>query len=360
MLTQCPTCETIYRIQAADLGSAQGFVECGECGARFNALERIADEPKFTAERTSPAPDTAPITAQFAPSGPAFVLLNSDHATGPTARETVTEPSASTQDSTTAGNIEPVGEDMDQRGLCDLSHSEHPSAAEDLPVAPTTQRTPIDIDLPTSSPQTLSESEHAILFSDPHTDFGDEAIAEIESVDLDDVPSVLKAEVAALSQARRGSSRWLWRSFAALFIVGLVLQFSWVYRVAIVVALPETGSVYRAVCKRLGCRVEAPGAASAIELISRDVRDHPQYRDTLLVNATLLSRSAGTTAYPTIELGLYGPSGEAIGIRRFEPHEYLDKSIDLAVGMPPNRPVYIVMELVGLSHRAVSFEFTFL
>jgi hypothetical protein len=61
-----------------------------------------------------------------------------------------------------------------------------------------------------------------------------------------------------------------------------------------------------------------------------------------------------------IQLGLYGQTGEVLGIRRFEPQEYLDKSIDLAAGMPPNRPVYIVMEVAGVGGRAISFEFTFL
>ena len=174
------------------------------------------------------------------------------------------------------------------------------------------------------------------------------------------MPSILQAEVAALSEPRRASLRWLWRSFAALFIAGLTLQLSWAYRADIMVAWPETGPLYRALCERLACRLEGPHAVGAIELLSRDVRDHPQYVDTLLVNATLVSRSTNATSYPIVQLGIFGPSGEAIGTRRFEPSEYLDKSIDLAAGMPPNRPIYIVMEVAGLGRRAVSFEFTFL
>lgn len=303
MLTQCPKCETIYRLGAADLGSAQGFVECGECGERFNALERLADEPKFSAGQSPlasgdgaaapPLPDAKAGPA----SGPVFVLLDTDEATA---------------------TIEPA------------------------------------------AAQTLSESEHAILFTDPGAEFGEEPAEDIESVDLDEVPSILQAEVAALNRPRRERLRWLWMWLAILFTAGLTLQLAWVFRDRMLAALPDTRPLYVAACEQLGCRIEPPAATRAIELLSRDVRDHPQYLNTLLVNATLVSRSKTATAFPIIELGLYGHTGEVIGIRRFEPREYLDKSIDLAAGMPPNRPVTIVLEIAGVGRRAVSFEFTFL
>ena len=84
MLTQCPRCETIYRLGAADLGAAQGFVECGECAKQFNALQRLADEPSLSA---TPTIDSPPITTNSEPSiakvadpsrGPSFVLIDAE------------------------------------------------------------------------------------------------------------------------------------------------------------------------------------------------------------------------------------------------------------------------------------------
>ena len=84
MLTQCPRCETIYRLGAADLGAAQGFVECGECAKQFNALQRLGDEPNFSA---TPTIDSLPRTtisepsvakAVDASSGPLFVLIDAE------------------------------------------------------------------------------------------------------------------------------------------------------------------------------------------------------------------------------------------------------------------------------------------
>ena len=97
-----------------------------------------------------------------------------------------------------------------------------------------------------------------------------------------------------------------------------------------------------------------------IKLLTRDVRDHPQYQNTLLVNATLANQSDATTKFPVIQLGLFDKTGETIGVRRFNPDEYLDSSIDIPTGLSAGRTVYVVFELAGVGDRAVSFEFSFL
>ena len=162
-----------------------------------------------------------------------------------------------------------------------------------------------------------------------------------------------------MTQAPRRRWRWFWLVLALLLGALGLLQLAFVWRAELVAAVPETEPLFAAVCARIAC-AETPVEPSAIELVARDVRDHPQYRDTLLVNATLVSRAAGPTPYPVIQLGLQGPTGTLIGVRRFAPHEYLDKSIDIAAGMPPNRAVYIVLEVAQSGDRAASFEFSFL
>jgi len=46
MLTQCPACETVYRIEQRHLEAAAGYVTCGECDHVFDARERLAEEPR--------------------------------------------------------------------------------------------------------------------------------------------------------------------------------------------------------------------------------------------------------------------------------------------------------------------------
>lgn len=53
MYTQCPLCDTQYRISAAELKAALGKVRCAHCDSVFNALSRLSDSPPETAEAPS-------------------------------------------------------------------------------------------------------------------------------------------------------------------------------------------------------------------------------------------------------------------------------------------------------------------
>ena len=52
MLTQCPHCLAVFRLQAQQLVVARGFVVCGACEQVCLALDRLADE----AARPAPEP----------------------------------------------------------------------------------------------------------------------------------------------------------------------------------------------------------------------------------------------------------------------------------------------------------------
>jgi predicted Zn finger-like uncharacterized protein len=54
MFTQCPKCETVFRLSAEVLRSAGGQVRCGRCGDVFNALARLAEEPDVFEPGESP------------------------------------------------------------------------------------------------------------------------------------------------------------------------------------------------------------------------------------------------------------------------------------------------------------------
>jgi predicted Zn finger-like uncharacterized protein len=45
MYTQCPNCETIFRISSEQLQVARGNVRCGDCNQPFNALDSLMDQP---------------------------------------------------------------------------------------------------------------------------------------------------------------------------------------------------------------------------------------------------------------------------------------------------------------------------
>ena len=57
MYTQCPECEVVYRVTSAHLRLAGGEVQCGACGARFDALDRLSDTYPASPAEPGPAED---------------------------------------------------------------------------------------------------------------------------------------------------------------------------------------------------------------------------------------------------------------------------------------------------------------
>ncbi len=197
--------------------------------------------------------------------------------------------------------------------------------------------------------------------NDDGNDDGDEQEHPISARPAQDVPAVLLDDLAALESAPRLSA---WRAMAwTLF--GLVLtalaavQVAFIERQPLLAQVPDAAPLIDALCARLPC-LERREAASSVRLLARDVREHPSYRDALLVNATIVNEAKTPSPYPVIDLRLRDAAGNVLSARQFQPSEYLDQSIDIADGMPSARPVYIVLELAGNASNAVSFEFTFL
>lgn len=62
MYTQCPDCQTRFRVTAAVLRAAHGTVRCGRCGSAFDALERLSDTPE-----APPEPVLEPLVITAAP-----------------------------------------------------------------------------------------------------------------------------------------------------------------------------------------------------------------------------------------------------------------------------------------------------
>lgn len=324
MLTQCPECGAVFRLQAEHLRTAHGFVECGDCGHVFNALQRLADEPP-------PAASEGPYIGEEA----VEMILVAEGA----------PPMWSTADP----------EDLDLPRIA-------PDAGDLQFDALRLKREDGATEAVAGAPQRLDAIEHAILFTAP--DGSDEAtpagMPGKDEFDLDGVPAILRDDIARLAGRERSRSAWIWGCACALLLSALGAQIAWAFREPIFARYAQTRPYALRICAVLGCELETKLDSRSIELVARDVRDHPQYERTLLVNATLANRGERPAAYPVIQLGIYDRTGAVVGIRRFRPDDYLDRSIDIAAGMPAGRTVYIVMEIAGAGDMADSFEFTFL
>lgn len=166
------------------------------------------------------------------------------------------------------------------------------------------------------------------------------------------VPDVTEAP------GRGGGLLW---AYLVLMLLGVaLLQGAWFHRDVLVQRFPGLRNPLERLCEHLECRVIRHRDLSGVSLINRDVRLHPRYEASLLVNATMANEAARVQPYPRVQLVLFDTNGGPIAYRAFEPAEYLDASIDIERGMAPRSPVHFVLEVTGAPESAVSFEFGFL
>jgi predicted Zn finger-like uncharacterized protein len=53
MLTECPSCLTVFRVTGAILKMGHGQVRCGKCRTQFDALDSLLDEEESPGEASA-------------------------------------------------------------------------------------------------------------------------------------------------------------------------------------------------------------------------------------------------------------------------------------------------------------------
>ncbi len=96
-----------------------------------------------------------------------------------------------------------------------------------------------------------------------------------------------------------------------------------------------------------------------IQLLSRDMRSHPDRPDALNLSLTIVNRAARSQPFPELEVTLTDSVGQTLTKRLFHPNEYLPDDADIKAGMSPEAYLHISLELADPGHQAVGFELNF-
>ena len=155
-------------------------------------------------------------------------------------------------------------------------------------------------------------------------------------------------------------NKLVWTFLILSLLLVAVTQLVWFNRDQVLSRYPELLPYARQLCERVQCELIRYRNVAEIKLLNRDVRDHPRYERALLVNATLINEASVIQPFPRIQLGLFDTDGRLLAYREFSSADYLDESINVENGMLPNKPIHIVLEVIGPTEGAVSFEFRFL
>lgn len=319
MITHCSECDTYFRVSVEQLKAANGQVKCGCCMTVFNAIESLLENQEIPASSFYPvANEKAEI--DIAGATGSALLGAEDVEDTPLQRDVHQSPDSIEEEleSTSWEDIHFTREDETTSAIdAEFSALDIINAEPDDRKSQTSERSG-------------REQIDAGIYPDPNEQYYSE---------------------------QHPYSQKLWSYTAVLMIALFGFQIAQ-YNPGVLLGLAPQ---LKPLCKIIDCPIDKPVSnASKIQLVSRDVREHPQFSDVLLVNATLVNSDDQQTAFPALQLDLFDNIGRPIGSRRFEPAEYLDSSVDLVRGMQPEQPVHVVLEIVGTGKEASSFEFHFL
>ncbi|MEO1925529.1 MAG: zinc-ribbon and DUF3426 domain-containing protein [Gammaproteobacteria bacterium] len=345
MYTICPGCTRQFEIHEEHLAAASGQVRCGFCHELFNAMERLHDAPlsneKILSDQLGPDFDVVQKADGELQPEPEQTLEEEPQFDIPAPVEDVL---INTQETDTGQELE--------------------TAISEIGIRPSVY------EIKTKLKKEISEVKEAQSNLEPEFKSKLEAKPELEAEPLED--SIIKAhydfpnipEVLLEETPVKKNWSWIspffWTTGSVITLLILIAQLAWFSRDKVFMEYPQFVPYAKQMCQELGCRIIRERDVRAITLVNRDVRLHPDYQDSLLVNAAMKNELSVRQPYPRVQLTLFDTSGSLLGHREFVPDDYLDSSIEIDEGMPIDSPVYFVLEVSGPTAGAVSFEFRFL
>ncbi len=422
MYTQCQHCQVWFRIGAQALRAGHGRVRCGCCGEVFDALLALRDSPPPGEALPGNRQEPAAIARQEPPAGaveevllerpemepepeleeervPAFALHEEDDEEGteegglpdwaleslpgelqapaeepprpePAAEQVAPGPDGPARDEESLQPGEPTQAEETLR-------LEEPVAEEEtlLLEEPTRAGETVLLDDPAQSEATILLEEPALAgeprpereqeeqIPAPQAEERGEELLQMPAMEPDPLeagPPPWEIPDEALRQKVRRGWPLLWGVGSLLLLLALLLQGAAYYHRQVEERFPQLAPLTGGLCRFLPCSDPVPRPEEQVVVVARDVRSHPRFADTLLVNATLENRGGTKVPFPLLELDIYDTAGRLIAARRFRPAEYLAPGMQVEAGMPPGVPVHILLEVAGAGEQAVSFQFRFL
>ncbi len=352
MFTECPTCQTLFRVTGAILRAGHGQVECGQCHSVFDAIERLIDdvppgphpEPSAALEPASALADSladakdadlSPATERWANDLPTGEFVLQDGELIPVAERVPTERPAASRESRYVieepGAPEEItleGDRIEISGVYRAPESLAPGSEEDADAGPVLQ--PIDNAVDSTVIHSRTDRNHLVDNSD----------------DLD-------AELAGTEAVGRRSGTW--SLFSLVLLAVLAVQVIHHYRQELV-RNPRIGPQVLKLYSMLNLPLAPNWDVTGYEIQQWGVAADPAASGTLRLRASILNRAGFAQPYPLLKLTLEDRWGEQVGAREFEPAEYLERNTPADRLLEPNQPASADIGIVDPGEDAVGFH----
>ena len=400
-VTQCPHCQTSFRVNHAQLGMARGVVRCGSCLQVFNAAQQLLNKRTETVQQ--PAVTTPDVAQPEVVEPPVSVKpvdwqteeMDLDHLD--LDEELAKLEELEIQPSKSFGQPHKVKDRSlsARRNLPEAEESQWPESLYSESAAERAQSTAlatsaIDSD---AEPAHTGRSEPTLSLDIEEQDdtpplklpVDDEPAGEHLSAIDDEDDEPLKP--ASLGKNRNKRNEPGVRDEMLLDLADDPLQLEWQKRRApwgkrllwgllILLAGAALAGQYVAshfeelarqdqyrptfqqLCPLFGCTVPSKVDIDRIKSSNLVVRSHPEFAGALVVDAILYNRAPFSQPFPLLELRFADLNGKMIASRRFKPGEYLTG--DMAkTDMPPQTPIHIALDILDPGPKAVNYSLSF-
>jgi predicted Zn finger-like uncharacterized protein len=400
-VTQCPHCQTSFRVSHAQLSVARGVVRCGSCLQVFNAAKQLLEQagkdavaPVAPASVEAPPPvEPRPVSQkQWTAAELDLDSLDLDEELARLEQREIQpttefgrhrEDTLSARRDTTEPDDEPWSDSLFSESAADRAQA----AEDDLPelelepslpsrTEPSLSLEPVELDDESQPPQLrlhdpLDTPIHHERFSATTTDEIDDDLPSIEPLRKRRERSEPSARAEALQdltddplqldwQKRRSpwGRRLFWLLLVLLGAGALVGQYV-AYHFDELARQDQYRPWFQQLCPQIGCTVPSKVDIAKIKSSNLVVRSHPDFSGALVVDAIIYNRAPFSQPFPLLELRFADLNGHLIASRRFKPGEYLNGDLEGMVEMPPQTPIHIALDILDPGAKAVNYSLSF-
>lgn len=393
--TQCPKCQTRFRVTEEQLGIAKGKVRCGNCMSVFNAIEHQiipGTGSKGTAAPAAPRQTSAsPKADTSSASEEDFIFADNpeeDAAEGRYAGSKLTFSEDELSDSFRSFDER---DDTDYKDVEDDTpeHNVDESWAEailqddgparsrkaDRPPEPETRAEPEPEPEPEKEPQKKPEPEpqrkpeprqELSLEEEPRFEQGGAGGFDFDTPErgedtfrADPPFRDLRRDPVAVDSGKSGRLRTVIWSLIVLALIGvLVAQVTW-FQFDRLSSIPELRPFYEQGCELAGCELKPLVDVEAIQSRKLVVRTDPDNRSQLVVDAVIINRADFEQPFPAIALTFSNLNGDVVAQSLFTPEEYLAGEGKELEAMPTDIPVRIAINIRDPGRDAVNYNILF-
>lgn len=370
MLTQCPSCQTTFRVTSEILRVAHGQVRCGRCQTQFDALERLIEETDdgdietaryLRAPRAMPQPPPAPGQIEVEePVEHEDITLEGRHIeisgvyetideTGqgePQVREEVIEEWVEIDEEDPTLDPQPEVIDMQQE------YSTAVDEEEDIRAVAEEMAAERSISRAASQSGRWAAPQPATNFTSNRSREG--AAATNRRARAAPAPTPNEFDFPR-SQANAESGR-IWKIFALPLILLLLVQVVHNYR-ATLARHPQIGAPLQSLYGALGLTLRPDWNLHAYEVQQWGVAADPSSPGTLKVRASVKNLADFAQPYPLLKLVLEDRWGDQVRAREFEPAEYLDPMTAPNRYLAPAQQTNATIAIVDPGPDAEGFRF---